>query len=86
MKSGKAILGLLAGVAVGATLGLLFAPDKGTDTRKKIKKSADELKDGFKGKYNDLVETVTQKIDALTQEVKGKASADASTGGKAKSS
>lgn len=30
MKSGKVVLGLLAGVAAGALAGILFAPAKGT--------------------------------------------------------
>lgn len=34
MENGKVLLGVLAGVAVGATLGILFAPDSGTNTRK----------------------------------------------------
>jgi gas vesicle protein len=32
MSKGKVILGVLAGVAVGAMLGVLFAPDKGWNT------------------------------------------------------
>ena len=36
MGTGKILLGVLAGVAAGATLGILFAPAKGSKTRKKI--------------------------------------------------
>ena len=36
MKQGQIVLGVLAGIAAGAVLGILFAPDKGTITRKKI--------------------------------------------------
>ncbi|WP_010521801.1 YtxH domain-containing protein [Aquimarina agarivorans] len=35
-------LGLLAGTAIGAILGILFAPDKGINTRQAIKEGANE--------------------------------------------
>mgnify|MGYP003605584407 CR=1 FL=1 len=36
MKDKNLIIGLLGGVAVGAALGVLFAPAKGSETRKKL--------------------------------------------------
>lgn len=36
MSSGKVVLGMLAGLAAGAVLGILFAPEKGSKTRRKI--------------------------------------------------
>ncbi len=45
MNAGKVLLGLLAGVAIGAAVGILLAPDKGTSTRKKISRTKDEYSD-----------------------------------------
>lgn len=47
MIKGKIIGGLLFGAAIGALLGVLFAPDKGSETRKKVKRKADDLKNDF---------------------------------------
>ena len=44
-SNNNSILALLAGAAVGLGLGILFAPDKGTKTREKIKDGLDDLKD-----------------------------------------
>lgn len=58
MSTGKIVLGVLAGVAVGALVGVLFAPDKGCETRRKISKKShdlvDDLKEGF-GRFADTV-------------------------------
>ena len=41
MNSGsKVLLGVLAGAATGAILGVLFAPERGEETRRKISRRA----------------------------------------------
>lgn len=54
----NSIFALLAGAAAGLTLGILFAPDKGEETRAKIKKAAI---DG----YEDLKETTEEAAHNL---------------------
>ncbi|HOO68593.1 MAG: YtxH domain-containing protein [Bacteroidales bacterium] len=50
MKSSH-ILALLGGAAIGATLALLFAPAKGTETREKIKDTIDKGVGEIKKEY-----------------------------------
>ena len=68
MKSGKILLGVLAGVAIGATLGILFAPDKGSSTRKKISKKGDEYADELEKKFNDFIDGLTKKYETVRDE------------------
>lgn len=65
MSSGKLLLGVLAGVAAGTALGILFAPDKGTETRKKIVKKGEDYVDGIKEKFNGLIDDLTKKMDGV---------------------
>jgi gas vesicle protein len=70
MKSGagELLLGVLAGVAVGATLGILFAPDKGSNTRRKISKKSNEYVDGLEEKFNELMDSFSEQIDQVKSE------------------
>lgn len=68
MGSGKVLLGVLAGVAVGATLGILFAPDKGSNTRKKISRKADDYSEELEAQFNDFIKNVTRKFEDMKEE------------------
>ena len=70
MGSGKVLLGVLAGVAVGATLGILFASDKGSTTRKKISRKADDYSEELEEKFNEFIEDVTKNFEAMQKEAK----------------
>jgi gas vesicle protein len=60
-NTGNIIAGLLIGTAIGATLGILFAPDKGVRTRKKILHKSDELTDGLTKKLDEFIDTVQKE-------------------------
>ena len=69
MDTGKTILGALACVAAGAALGVLFAPEKGSDTRKNIIKKGEGYSDAIKDKFNDFVDNISRKYENLKEDV-----------------
>ena len=70
MNSSKLLLGILGGVAVGAIAGVLFAPEKGKDTRKKILKNSKDYADNLKNKIQSLQGEVTEKYNGYFEDAK----------------
>jgi gas vesicle protein len=68
MDSGKILLGAMAGVALGATLGILFAPSKGSDTRKKISRKSNEYVEGLEDQFREFMQSVTERFEQMTAE------------------
>jgi gas vesicle protein len=69
MRSAKIIFGALAGVAVGIQIGLLVAPEKGEETRKKLTKKGEEYLNDFNSQLNHLVKGFSDKLDKLNKEI-----------------
>ena len=70
MKKKKGLGKLLAGVALGTGLGVLFAPKKGCETRKELKGKLDELVS--KAKETDaeeIKETIETKVEEIKKEL-----------------
>ncbi len=59
MSSKKILIGVLAGAVVGAMLGILFAPDKGSAMRKKIYKKSGDFMDSINKKFEKNKEEAT---------------------------
>lgn len=80
----KSLSGILVGLAVGAVVGLLLAPESGKKTRKKISSESDsffkDLQDqlqtgleNIKSQYNDYVDTAASKTQEGVKQAKRRA-------------
>ena len=75
-KNNKVLISLGIGLAVGTVLGILFAPNKGADTRKKIKDTGTKLSDDLTKSVTKIKESVQgfrnnvkEKMDGVTGSV-----------------
>ncbi|MBG6112137.1 gas vesicle protein [Flavobacterium sp. CG_9.10] len=66
-KAGSTLMGLVTGLAIGAGLGILYAPDKGSRTREKINDGYDDAKNNLKLKYDNASDELKNKISLFKQ-------------------
>ena len=69
MKIGNILCSMVLSGSAGIVIGILFAPDKGSQTRQKIKQKAEDLLEEKIIRYNRIVCDVKTKIDAILNEV-----------------
>lgn len=69
MNKGSVLIGVLAGVAIGVALGVLFAPDKGSETREKLSKGGADSMDDLKDKFNDFLASLVEKFESEKDDV-----------------
>jgi gas vesicle protein len=70
------LIAIGSGLAVGAILGVLFAPNKGIDTRRKITEAKDKLAEKFKEQVEkskesllSLKEGIKERLEAVNEKV-----------------
>jgi gas vesicle protein len=69
-NTGSLIGGILLGTAIGAALGILFAPDKGCETRRKISAKGNDMTDGMKEKFNTFLDSIKTEYEAVKEKAK----------------
>ncbi len=78
MSNSKTLLGFFAGAAVGSILGILFAPDKGTETRRKITETGSDVTDSLKSKFNDFIDGIKDTYQGVRNDAEDLAEEGAS--------
>jgi gas vesicle protein len=60
-NTGQTLLALLTGAAIGAGLGILYAPDKGSKTRNKISKETKKAQKKLQKQIKETQSTLSEK-------------------------
>jgi gas vesicle protein len=68
MKARNLFIGVIAGIAAGALAGVLFAPDKGSVTRKKIFNRGKDYADTVSDKFSSLIDEISEKLKSVKHE------------------
>jgi|WetSurMetagenome_2_1015567.scaffolds.fasta_scaffold04212_10 gas vesicle protein len=67
MSRGRIILGVVIGLAAGAIVGILFAPDKGSTTRKNLIHKGETYIDDLKEKINSVLTDGRKRFEKVRE-------------------
>ena len=67
-NTGKLMGAIMIGAAIGGALGILFAPDKGSETRRKISKKGNDLTDAVKEKFDAIVDKFKKEVAEVQEQ------------------
>jgi len=63
------IAGLAVGAIVGGMAGLLFAPEAGDETRKKLQEKSKEVTEDLHDKFDEFKDTVNEALENVKTKV-----------------
>jgi gas vesicle protein len=63
MKKANVVLVAMGGIVTGLIFGILFAPNKGSKTRRKISRKGEEITEEIKNKIHQFGEFINEKLD-----------------------
>jgi gas vesicle protein len=67
MNNKNVLWGVLAGLAAGTILGILFAPAKGSETRQKITDKGNEFAENLKKRFDRAVDDLAGRPSAAEE-------------------
>ncbi|MRX39273.1 YtxH domain-containing protein [Flavobacterium sp. LC2016-23] len=70
-KNVNTVAAILAGAAVGAAIGILFAPDKGSKTRAKLKEGLDDATHNLQDSISAGSEVLREKFASAKENLDG---------------
>jgi len=72
MTTGKALLGVLAGIAAGTVIGIILAPAKSGRLRKIISRKSEDLADAINDKIDEKFEELLKNVSGRVKKTKVK--------------
>lgn len=66
-NNSKVLLALLAGAAIGAAAGILFAPERGSETRERLSDALKDLGQSIKDLASSGLDEVNETAEKITK-------------------